>query len=224
MTISKAFQNFAGGNPTDVSTTSGTYNSTGFTHVVAFYKHEGANVSVTPSATNVASGNWTGNTSTKKGNSVNDSWGQFFWAKIDTPGAGQTTTMSHSTVPFRTLIVWLINATSGVIAKVDEVSATANNSSPTAGTLTNAGGDSVVSFHGVAEYASVTYTVGSGWTKDADTNPTNATCGQSRGAETTASFSATCTSSLSMDWASVAVMFKEIVSGPSHGLMGQACL
>jgi hypothetical protein len=215
MAISKAFQNFAGANASATSTTSSAYNSTGFTHVVGFYKHEGATTAVTPSATNVAAGNWTGNASVKKGNSVSDSWGQFFWAKIDTPGAAQTMTADHSpdSRPFRTLIVWLVNATSGAISKVDEKSDSLNNSTPTAGTLSNAGGASVVSFMGVAEYSSVTYTPGSAWTEDADTNPTNATFGESRGAETTTSITADCTSSLAMDWAAVAVMFKEQVSG-----------
>lgn len=216
MAISKSFPAGVGVESVTsaASTTSNAYNSTGSTHVLAFYKHEGATCTVTPSATNVAAGNWTGNASTKQGNGVSDSWGQFFWAKIDTPGSGQTLTVDHAgnSRSFRTLIVWLMNADSGIITKIDEKSTNGNNAAPTAGTLSNAGGASVVSFMGVAEYVGTNYTVGSGWTEDWDvwTGTVNSTYGESRGPETTASITADCTSS-SQQWAAIALCFRDNV-------------
>ena len=206
MTISKSFaapgQNTAAGTSLD----SASFDSTGFTHLVAFAKHEGA-TDADAVTDNKGSGTFT--PLTKQGNGVSDSWGRFHWVKIGTPGSGHVVNLATASRAFRTILVWMVNADSGEIALVDEKTATGSNATPTAGTLSNAGADSIVSFMGAAEYAIEQYTVGSGWSEDHDTNGPNYTYGQSRGAETTTSFSATCTATQTEDWAACAVAFKE---------------
>ena len=213
MTISKSFaaagQNAAAGTSLDSSS----FDSTGFTHLVVFAKHEGA-TDADAVTDNKGSGTFT--PLTKRGNGVSDSWGRFHWAKIGTPGASHVVNLATASRTFRTILVWAVNADTGEIALVDEKTATGSNTTPTAGTLSNAGADSIVSFMGVAEYAAVVYTVGSGWAEDHDTNGPNFTYGESRGAETTTSFSATCTAG-TQDWAACAVAFKEGAAGGGGG-------
>ena len=212
MAISKAFAVGVGATATGTTLTTGTFDSTGYTHLVVFTKHEGATTTITPSD-NKSSTGWT--SLTKQGNGVSDSWGQFHWVPIGSPGTGHTVTMTTAaSVPYRCVIVWLVNSTVGTISVVSDVTASGNNTTPDAGTISNAGADSIVSFMGVAEYDIATYTPGSGWTEDYDPDGINTfTYGQSRGAETTTSIDPTCTSTSSQQWAACAVAFKEASAG-----------
>lgn len=212
MAISKAFALGIGDSAAGTTQTTGTFDSTGYTHLVVFTKYEGA--SDTPSVSdNKGSTGWS--SLTRQGNGVSDSWGQFFWAKIGTPGTGHTVTVTTASRPYRSIVVWRIASGTGEISVVSEVTATGSSATPDAGTLSNAGGDSVVSFMGVAEYNAVVYTAGTGWAEDYDPNGPIYTYGQSRGAETTTSIDPTCTGDGTQDWAACAVAFKESSSGLS---------
>jgi hypothetical protein len=221
VSISKAF---AVGAPTvggaglgsGTAHTTASFDSTGYTHLVVFTKHEGATTTITPSD-NKGSTGWS--SLTKISNRAVDSWGQFHWVKIGTPGTGHTVTMTlGASRDYRQINVWLVSATSGEIALVSETTgqSPSDNTAIDAGTLSNAGADSIVSFMSMAEYASGTYTQGAGWSEDFDPNGANFTYGQSRGPETTTSIAAVCTATTSQDWAAFAAAFKEATaSGPT---------
>lgn len=218
MALTKAFALGAADSASGSSQTTATFNSTGYTHLVVFTKHEGATTTITPSD-NKSSTGWT--SQTKVSNRAVDSWGQFHWVKIGSPGTGHTVTITLGAArAFRTIIVWLVNAsTTGEIA-VDaaaQAASPSDNTAVDAGTLSTSGA-SVVSFMGVAEWASAVYTAGTGWTEDYDPNGPTYTYGQSRGPETTTPIDPACTSNTAQDWAACAVSFLEgTASGPAPG-------
>jgi hypothetical protein len=191
--------------------TSSAFSSSGFTHVVAFTKHETHSASATVSD-NKGSGNFT--KLTQQQAATSNAWGQLHWAKIGTPGTSHTVTMTtNAAADFRTLIVWLINSGTGDIQVVSSPTASGTSATPSAGTVSNAGALSIVSIMGVAETAAVTWTPGSGWTEDWDQGSSvNSTYGGSRGAETTTSFAANATATGSMDWAACAAAFAELTA------------
>jgi hypothetical protein len=198
--------------------TSATFNSTGNTNIAVFVKHEGATTTATVSDNKGTT--WQAGL-TKQGNGVSDSWGQWFYGKIGSPGTGHTVSLTLSAArDFRQFVVYLINSTAGDIAVEDQKTATGSTTTPTAGTITTS--VATVTLVGVAEYAAVIYTAGTGFTEDFDENGPNYTYGESRADASGTSFSATCTANGSMDWACCAVAFKEATAGDT--LMGQAAL
>jgi hypothetical protein len=193
------------------SETTSTFDSTGFTHLVVFVKHEGSSQTITPSD-NKGSTGWS--SGTKQGNRAADSWGQFHYVKIGTPGTGHTVTVTFTSASFTTILVWLVNSSTGEIA-LDAQSVAPSPSDTTAidaGSLVTSGA-SVVSFMGVAEYAVCIYTAGSGWTEDHDANGPNWTYGQSRGPETTSPIDPVATGNSAMDWAACSAAFREAAGG-----------
>lgn len=217
MTISKQFALSGGESANDTSFTTSTFNSTGFTHLVAFVKHEGALATITMSD-NKSSGTW--NALTKKSHSNNDLHGQLFWVKIGSPGTGHTVTMTYNAArPWKSVGVWLINATGGDI----ELDTEAGDVSASPGTAVDAGmlstsGASVVSFLGCCEYASLTWTPSSGWTEDYDGTGGMSTGGFSRGAETTTPIDPAATASTATEWVAVSAAFREVVAAGSQVL------
>lgn len=202
MSLSKSFATGIKADASSTSITSGAFNSTGFTHLVIFVKHEGATTTITPSD-NAGSTGWA--SLTKQGDTGSGSWGQFHWVKIGTPGASHTVTATFGAARnFRGLLVWLVNATTGVIVLDDESTANGGTTAVDAGSLDTTG-VSVVSFMGVAESTEATFTQGTGWSEDFDTN----TYGQSRGPETTSPIDPVCTCDTVQDWAACAASFRE---------------
>jgi hypothetical protein len=214
--------------------TTATFDSTGFTHLVVFTKHEGATTTITPSD-NKGSTGWT--SLTKQANSVNDSWGQLHWVKIGTPGTLHTVTMTLGAArDFRQMIVWRVNSGTGEMALAHatpanaQATAAGGTAAVDAGTLTTDAAS--VSFMGVAEYAAAVYTVGTGWTEDFDPNGPNYTYGQSRSDASGATIDPACTGSGAQEWAACAASFKEASAGAtsytltagqgSYTLTGQA--
>lgn len=189
--------------------TTATFDSTGFTHLCVFTKHEGATTTITPSD-NKGSTGW--QSLTKQANSVNDSWGQLHWVKIGTPGTLHTVTMTLGAArDFRQIIVWRINSDTGEIAVEAQTTAAAGTAGVDAGTLTTT--VATVSVMGVAEYAAVLYTQGTGWTEDFDPNGPNYTYGQSRADASGATIDPACTGTGAQEWAACAASFKESAGG-----------
>lgn len=225
MSISKAFATVgasgagAGGTPAASLTTS-SFNSTGYTHLVVGVKHEGGATTITPSD-NKSSTSW--NSLTKEQVSTagsGDLQGQFFWVKIGSPGTGHTVTASFAASrTYITVGVWLVNTTSGEMSLVAEATNEGTDGTGAgtldAGTLSNPGGDSVVAFMMMLEYAGVTHTGVAGWTEDFDPPPSsdNFTAGYSRGAETTDPINPAGSQNSSNPWGAISCMFKEATAG-----------
>lgn len=216
--ISKGYGGSAGESNNDTSIAV-TVNSTGFTHVVVATKWEGGDTTVTPSD-NKSTSSW--NSLTKQASPASS---QMFWAKIGSPGASHTVTLTFAAArEWKTITVWLINANSGEIELVDEAGATGNSATHDAGTLDNAGGDSVVSFFLAGPFYGTTYTAVAGWTEDADGMGAVSAGAFSRGPETTTSVNPSATAAGgAAEWSAVAAMFKE-VDGGGGGATGRGRL
>lgn len=221
MAISKAFGNYAmnGAGSGISSITSASFDSTGYTHIVIFGKHEGSTTTMTPSDNKSSTIEITG---TKQSNTVSDSWGQFFVMKIGSPGSSHTATVSFAaTRSYATILVWLVDADSGNVELAHATPSNAQSTgdrndfgdshTPDAGSLTVDAAS--VLFMGVAEYASTLYTPGTGWTEDFDTTGggPNFTYGQSRSVAA-GTYDPVCTSEGDMDWAACAIGLKELVT------------
>jgi hypothetical protein len=217
VTISQSFATGSEVSGAGATLSSSTFDSTGFTHLVAFSKYETNNSSGGTMSDNKGSPTWTKLTEQQvQGGSA--SWGQLHYVKIGTPGTGHTVTMTtNAASDFRTLLVWLINATSGEIELVNEQFAPSPGATVDAGSLSNPAAKSIVSIMGVAEFTSATWTPGTGWTEDWDDGSSvNSTFGQSRGAETTDPIDPVCTASNVGPYAALAAAFAELLdtTGP----------
>jgi hypothetical protein len=215
MSISKVFSTGSEIASAGATLTSATFDSTGYTHIVCFTKHEVNNASGATCSDNKSSPAFTKLQQQQVGGG-NSSWGELHYVKIGSPGTGHTVTLTtNAATEFRTLLVWLVNATSGEIDLVDEEFANGTGTAVDAGSLINALSESIVSFMGVAEFVAATWTPGTGWTEDWDDgSAVNSTLGQSRGAETTSPIDPVATASASMDWAALAASFRESTALP----------
>lgn len=208
----------SGSTPTTGPRTTSTFDCTGFTHILVGCKHEGAATTITPSSTAV-SGSWTSHTKETNTATGSDLHGQFFSAAITSATTGRTATINLADArTFITVAVWLINTGTGVITLVSEANASSSSAGTAldGGTLSNAGGDSVVSFMMMLEYSGSTHTGAAGWAEDFDLNGTggdNFTAGYSRGPETTASVDPSGTQTSSAHWGVISLMFKEGSAG-----------
>lgn len=206
MSLTKTFSIVANNAASGTTLTTGTFDSTGYTHLVVFCKHEGAptTISVTD---NKSSGTLTG--LTKVNHSNGDLSVQLHHADIGTPGTGHTVTMTlAASRAFRDCEVWLVGSAGTVTLDVQAAGGQGTGTAADAGTLTTSAAS--VSFMGVSEdTAAATYTPSSGWTEDSDTNE-NFTA--SRADATSGTFDPSCTVSTSVDWAAVAASFIEVSS------------
>lgn len=214
MSISKAF---AAGKETAAAGASwacDAFDSTGFTHIGVFTKHE---TSSTPATVgdNKGSGAYISLTNQQVGGG-GSSWGRCHYQKIGSPGTGHIVTMTTGgTADFRSIIVWKINADSGVVELVggaNGVTASGTVSPANAGTISNPTGKSIVTMMGVAEFGSLTYTPGAGWTEDWDDAGSNSTYGGSRGPEATTSITCDATLSANDVWAACAFALAEVAA------------
>lgn len=216
LSIAFATTKTAGSAGSGTPLTTATFDSTGYTHVVAFFKHEDATVTLTPSD-NKSSTGWASLTYTQHSGATTN--GQLFWVKIGSPGTGHTVTITPSaTVGFVCVGVWLINATGGNIELDAQANAPGTSAAADGGTLSTTG-VSVVSVMGMCEYNGTTWTVSSGWTRDFQTGTNSDAGGAHRGPETTSPIdpSATCSN---MDWVIVSASFREPASGGT-GVLAQ---
>jgi hypothetical protein len=210
--ISKAFAISAQNSAAGAALTTGAFSSVGYTHLVVGTKHE-TNSTAAVASDNKGSPAFTA--LTKQAIPAATAWAQLHYVKIGTPGTGHTVTMTtNAASDWRTLLVWLVNVGTGTIDLVDAKQANGTGTAINAGTLSNASARSVVSMLLNAESTATTYTIGSGWTEDFDTD----TYGESRGPESTTSIAADATSLNSMGWA-VSAMFAELgVPVPTYGV------
>lgn len=221
MAISKSFATAlnhpSGGTPVGSRQTA-TFDATGFTHIVVGVKHEGAVTTITPSSTAVG-GSWTSHTKETVNAASDDLHGQFFTAAITSATTGRTATATFAADrTFISVAVWLINSGTGAISLVSEANAEGSGTGLDGGTLSNAGGDGVVSFMMMLEYSGSTHTGSSGWAEDFDFNGSggdNFTAGYSRGSETTTSIDPSGTQSNSAAWGVISLAFKEATAGGS---------
>jgi hypothetical protein len=108
--------------------------------------------------------------------------------------------------------MWCYGVLSGagdIALDVEATNQGTNTSAIDAGSLVTTA--ATVSFMGVGEYTHCTYTEGSGWTKDLDSE----ILAQSR-ADASGTLDPAATASLTMDWSACAASFKE-TSGSSPG-------
>jgi len=206
MALTKSFAIATGETNNDTSITSGTFNSTGFTHIVVFAKHEGTATTITISD-NKSTSSWNGLNKETHSFGTN---GQLFWAKIGSPGTSHTVTMTLAAArDFKGVIVWLISSGTGELELDAEAHSQGAGPSMDLGTLSTTG-VSVVSFMGIAEDNTINWTNGSGWTLDANgMSGVLSTLGQSRGPETTTPIDPVASGDASIDWAGCAASFRE---------------
>lgn len=205
--LSKAY---LGSNQEDPQTTtiSVTVDSTGYTHLVVFVKHEQEPNTITV-ADNKGSGAY--NMLTKVDHTNNDLSSRMGWVKIGTPGATHTITATFgSAKTYRAIAVWGVNSGTGELALDVESTAQGTGTAIDAGSLVTTA--ATVSFMGVGPYALVTYTAGSGWTEDLD----NVIHAQSR-SDASGTLDPVCTASSSMNWTANSASFKEAAGGGGGG-------
>lgn len=209
MSISKQFAVHTPNSASSGSIVSGSFDSTGFTHIVVESKHEGAATTNTPTD-NKGSTGWSSLTKESHSNGVLHT--QLHWATIGTPGAGHTATITFGAArDWRAISVWLVNATSGVIQVADQLTGQGNGTAVNIGSLDPTAAS--VSFMCVGEFASGLHTPGTGWTEDFDPNGANgAGFGQSRADASGGSITAAATNASSQDWTANAVTFEEVVA------------
>lgn len=204
MTISKAYMLIAANAAAGATLTTATFDSTGYTHIVVFTRHDTHSGAAVPSDNKGTTG-WS--RPIKRKNNANSEWIQFHWAKIGTPGTGHTVTMTtDASATERGVVVWLINATTGVISVSDMINKVGTGTTMTGGNLFNRPGASVVSFSVFSVTTSGTLTEGSGWTNDYETTSIQV---QSRGAETTTTIPVAASTNTSSDWACLGISFRE---------------
>lgn len=209
MAITKAFAVSAHNSASAGALTTGTFDSTGYTHLVVFFKHEGAAATLTPSD-NKSSSSW--NSLTQENHTNGDENGQMFWVKIGSPGSGHTVTVTPSANrAWRGLIVWRVNVDSGTAELDAQTNAEGDSAAPDGGSLATTGA-SVVSFMGCGLYDSAATAPGSGWTEDVDgAGVTHA--GFSRASETTSPIDPACTWSANNAWVVCAASLREGAGG-----------
>jgi len=215
--LSKAFlgSNVTGG-VTEITSIAVTgLNTTGYTHLIVFVKHEGASTTIT-AADNKGSGAYNGLTIEDHTNG--DLHSRLLWVKLGTPGTSTDVTVTFGAGrPYSRIAVWGVTSGTGELA----LDAQSNNEGTTtaidAGSLVTTA--ATVSFMGVGEYSSRNYTAGSGWAEDLD----NVIFCQSR-ADASGTLDPTATADGDMDWTANSASFKEAAGGaavvPRMMLMG----
>lgn len=213
MAITKAY---LGSNSEDIQagTIAVTVDSTGYTHIACFAKHETTPSSVITVSDNKGSGAY--NMLTAESHGTDPIAGVIGWVKIGTPGTSHTVTASFdggtASVDYRRIHVWGINAGTGEISVDAQATAEGSGTTPDAGSLVTSA--ATVSFMGVGEFAATTYVPSSGWTEDYDANSSFVA---SRADASSGTFDPFCTSS-SMSWICCAASFKESSgTGPGSG-------
>lgn len=217
MSITKAwaargFDNGSG----DPDLVSGTFDSTGYTHLVVVGRFQSTDTTITWSDNKGSSG-WSSLTKQSNGAGSDTSRIQMAWVEIGTPGTGHVVTMTLGGLrEWRGLHVWVVNATGGEMELVAESTATGVGTAIDAGSLATGSGPTV-SFMSVAPFDALTYTAGSGWTADYNASSgLDASYAQSR-SDSSGTIDPVCTGSVSMDWATVSATFREPGSGGAGG-------
>jgi len=210
-TLTKTFAAVAAEDGVTGSLATATFDSTGYTHVVVSFKHEGAATTLTPSD-NKSSTGWV--SLTKESHTNGDLHGQMYYAPIGTPGTGHIVTITlGANRDWKIMLVWLVNASDGNGVELDdETFAEGTSNAPDAGSLDTTGA-AVVSFFAVAPYASGSYTA-TGWSEDHDGAVDSVSgYGSSRGPETTSPIDPAASWSSNNAWCATALSLREPAGG-----------
>ncbi len=179
--------------------------TTGYTNLVVFGKHEGTTTTLSVSD-NKGSGAYDATPMVDHANG--DLGARLFEQKIGSPGTGTTVTMTCAVAkPFRRMWVYGVNCSSGGIVLDANAQASGAGTAVDAGTLVTSA--ATFSVMGTTPYTFCTYTGGTGWTENLD----DTIHGQSRSDATPGTYDPVCTISLSTDWVACAASFKEAAGG-----------
>lgn len=203
-------------NGTGTGGTSASFDSTGYTHIVVYSKYESGGTTTTTISDNKSTTGWA--SLTEAYNATGDVATRLTWAQIGSPGTGHTVTLTlgASRVGVRHGI-WLINAPGAIELDVQSTG-TGNSTACDAGSLVTTA--ATVSFMGVGETDTVTYTAGGGFTEDADASSYMG----SRSDATSGTYDPTATATSTMQFAAVAASFKEAAGGGGTTLWAQSLL
>ena len=185
-------------------------NTTGYTHVVFFVKHEGSTTTISGSD-NKGSGAY--NQLTLQAHSNGDLHGRLLWVKLGSPGTSTDVTATFgASVAYRRMAVWGVTSGTSELALDVEDTDQGNVTTVDAGSLVTTA--ATASFQGTGEYTVRTYTPGTGWTEDLDSN----IHAQSR-TDASGTLDPVCTLSSAMEWVTCAASFKESGSAPKSILI-----
>lgn len=195
------------------SITTAAFNSTGYTHLAVWMKHEGTPTVMTASDNK-------GSLFSKLvqvNHSNNDLSSVWAYGKIGTPGTSHTVTLSvEADKPYQRLAVYGLVADSGRISirAFDQAQGTATTAVDAGSLVTSV---PTVSLMCVGPYTALTYTPSSGWTEDLDNDIFCASRSDSTG-----TFDPACTMSISSSWVANAVSFNDAANGadfPTTGIL-----
>ncbi|MGQ0836338.1 MAG: hypothetical protein ACT4O5_15740 [Gammaproteobacteria bacterium] len=213
MALTHTFAVEANSSVSGTTLTTGTFDSTGFKHLVVFAKHEGAATTIT--ASDNKSSTIGGLTKVNHGGGSLSS--QLFHGAIGSPGAGHTVTMTLAAArTWRDVAVWLINndAAAGVQLDVEAVGASGTSTAPDAGSIVATA--AAIHIFGVGQAGSPgTQTPSAGWTKNSQVADN---LKASRNEASAATTDPSSTSGASASWAAVAAAFRAATGGPPPGL------
>lgn len=207
MALTHSFAVEANSSTSGTSLTTGTFDSTGFKHLVVMCKHEGAATTITVSDNKGST--LSGLTKINHGGGGLST--QLFHGAIGTPGTGHTVTMTLVAArSWRDVAVWAINADgSGVELDVEAAGGSGTSTAPDAGSV--AATVAAIHIFGVGHAGSPsTQTPSAGWTKNSQVADN---LKASRNESASATTDPSSTSVGSSNWAAVAAAFREIVSG-----------
>lgn len=212
MALSKAYGTGVSATASGTSLTTGTFDSTGYTHIVVGFGFEGADTTITPSDNKSSTFTLVG----KEVASVGEATVTAMYFAPISAGTGHTVTLTLAAARgYRNIAVWLVNASNGNGLELDVKVQATNDSVGTgdAGDLVTTVADTVM-FHMATSFFTENGTPGTGWTED-DEPAVNLSYAyaQSRTATSTGTYPAEWTPSGSDDMTNVAAAFNEIAGG-----------
>lgn len=209
MALSHTFAAEANSSASGTVLTTATFDSTGFEHIVAFCKHEGAPTTIT--VTDNKGSTIAGLTKVNHGGGGLSS--QLYHGVIGTPGAGHTVTMTLAAArTWRDVAVWLIDADgAGVELDIEAAGGSGTSTAADAGSVVATA--AAIHIYGVGQAGSPsTQTPSAGWTKHSQVADDLKASRAEVSATTTDPSS---TSVGSSNWAAVAAAFREVAGGGS---------
>ena len=207
MALSHTYAAELGSSASGTVLTTGTFDSTGFEHLVAFCKHEGA--PTTLAVTDNKSSTIGGLTKVNHGGGGLSS--QLFHGAVGSPGSGHTVTLTLGAArTWRDVAVWLIDADgAGVELDVEAAGGSGTGTAADAGSIVATA--AAIHIFGVGQAGSPsTQTPSAGWTKHSQVADDLKASRAEVSATTTDPSS---TSVGSSNWAAVAAAFREVAGG-----------
>lgn len=169
MSISKAYAIDLYSAAAGATATTGTFDSTGYTHIVVVLRHQ-TNADPATASDNKGTDGWTHGPVQAVSAST---WSRLAWAKLKNPGTGHTVTINTNALASDKFVgVWLVNVSNGNLDLCSTLEASGSAAVDTlvdAGDLLNPYGAEVVSFYGLNSWIGTHFSdPGTGWTQDYD--------------------------------------------------------